>query len=250
MAKKILTFSIIFFATLLFVAIPANAAPAYVQGKYGECTGTSCSVSLNQVTPGNLLVAVLRDGGIGKVPTCTSGGRTFTLDDSESYEWTLAVLSLPNAAGGSTSVSCTYSQSTDQIRMTILEFSGVAASFPKVDTATNSTSGVPSAGPVTTTSANNLLLFAAASDGDSYHTVPQPGSGYTLIDLWSGSASDPDKTAEEWRVAATAGNYNGAFATVSANPYCAVLVAYKPADSGGPGSDTTPPSAPSGLLIQ
>lgn len=224
------------------------AAPAYVQGRYGESTGTQITVSYpSSVTAGSLLVVINRDGGVDQTPTCTSGGRTFSVAATESYDWRLAVSYLPNAAGGSTSVTCTYASSTDQIRTTVLEFSGVATSSPLVDTATNMATGIPSAGPVTTTAANSLLVFAAASDSDSYHTVPQPSSGWTLINLWTGSNDDPDKTAEEWRVAATAGDYNGSFATVSANPYAAVLVAFAPSGSG---SDTTAPQLSGNPTIQ
>jgi hypothetical protein len=232
-----LTLSILTLVLLIIIPAYVNAAPAYVQGNYTEDVGTSASVSFNNnVTSGNLLVVVIRNG-VTVSSTCTSGGRTFALDRHHSVlGWSLDVHSLPNAAGGATSVNCTINQSTDQLRMTVLEFSGVATSSPTHKVTSDDGSGIANAGSVTTTVNNCLLLVAAASDGDAYHTIPNPGSGYTLIDIWAvapGTVSDPDKTAEEWRVATTAGTYGGPFSSVSSD-YAAVLVAYLPADGVPP----------------
>ena len=243
-----ITIKALTFLTILISSFSAWAAPAYVQGNYREAVGTKGSASFSDpVLAGSLLVVVLRDGGANANVTCTSGGRSFTLDAHESFlGWGFNVLSLPNAAGGATSVSCTLNKSTDQIRMTVLEFSGVATSSPTVDTATDTGSGLPSAGPVTTKEANSLLVFAAASDGDAYHSVPKSASGWTLINLWFGGAGEPDKTAEEWRIAANAGSYNGSYSSVSSD-YAAILVAYAPSGTQSPTSNK--PNPPDNLRV-
>jgi hypothetical protein len=107
----------------------------------------------------------------------------------------------------------------------------------------NEGSGIPNPGSLTTTINNALIVVAAATDGDEYHTKPNPGAGYTLIDLWAlfSPTSAPDKTAEQWRVAANAGIYNGAFGSVSAGYYAAIMVVYAP---GGSSPTPTPTATP------
>jgi hypothetical protein len=127
-----------------------------------------------------------------------------------------------------------------------MEFSGVATSSATVDTTTaeGPPPPIPTTGSVTTVDANSLLFFAAGSDSDEYHRIPNPGSGWTLIDLWDVAPEPPDKTAGQYRIASTAKDYSGAFSSVSVGWWAAILVAYAP-DSG---PDTTPPTMTSATI--
>lgn len=209
----------------------AHAAPAFIQANYGEAFPlTQCSVAFDDpVTAGSLLVVVIRMSNGGRA-TVTSGGRTFDLDKRQlpNSNWSFEIHSLANAAGGATTITANVTGGGDQIRMSILEFSGVATSSP-----VHQTSGARgigrniSAGNVTTTIENGLLVFAAATDSDEFHSQPTPGSGYTLVVFSQLEPNAPDKTAIEYQGPVTAGTYSGAMTDDQTPIWAAILVAYK-----------------------
>src|SRR4051794_25435934 len=97
---------------------------AFVQG--AAVDGATSLAFGSNVTPGSLLVAIIRRGGASSQPTALSGGGTWTKDEEVAVgvDHTLAVWSCPNASGGATTVSQTGGAGTS--RFAILEASGIA----------------------------------------------------------------------------------------------------------------------------
>jgi hypothetical protein len=250
MKKFLVVLSSVLLIALLLLPISSNAAPAYVQGYYNERAGTWNTVSFqDDVTAGSMLIVYTRNGG-NVTTSCVSGGRSFVLDNHIGPimgDWTLDILSLTNAAGGPTSVTCTVSSSVDLIRMSVLEFSGVGTNPLKHKTASAQGGTNPNinSGNVVTTVPNVLLVAAAGSDSDEFKGTPTPGPGYTLIDNFGLTGSNiPDKTEAEWRAVSSTGTYNGTFSGISCD-WAIILTAYEIGDAG---PDVTPPTLQSSTI--
>jgi len=229
---------------IILVFIPAWAwAADFVQTKYGEAypSTTKALTFDGPVTAGNLLIVVLRIGSDDTV-TVTSGGRTFTQDSHVDHvlgDWGLSVHSLANASGGSTMITATKTGSPDVIRMSIIEYSGLATSNPTHKTVSNSaTSGTGNAGSVTTTIDGCLLFCAVATDSDGLGFSVL--DGYTLREFDMSPTAEPDKTAFEDKIATTAGTYSGRM-SLNSDTWAAILVAYAPSGQGEGVAKPNPP---------
>ena len=234
----------LFFAIVLLLTIPAYVTAAYVQGYYGESASPPASTAQvtfqKDVTAGNLLICVLKIK-TDVSATVTAGAQTFSLTKNQPSGvsgWAVNVYSLPNATGGPTTVNAS-APGGDHIRMSILEYSGIATSSPvhKTVSAEDYGSSV-NAGQFTTTIANCTLFVVVGTDTDGEGF--SAGSGFTLRDFGIPQPNTPDKSAVEDNVAVDAGTYSGTM-SISRDSWAAVLVAYKPSD--------TPLAAPKNLRI-
>lgn len=175
---------------LLSICLPARAALSVVQAQSAETvsgsTSTTQSVNIN-TTAGNLLVAFIRQG--------SDNTSTVTVSDSASQTWTQVSSSpvhssqtnftgymfyIPNSAAVA-SVTVTFSVAVKNRSITVYEISGAATSSPLDGNVSSSTSVAATSltsGSLTTTNANDILLYGVSPDGASGgFTV---GSGFTF----------------------------------------------------------------------
>lgn len=130
-----------------------------------------------------------------------------------------------NVAGGNTSVKVNFAGAPDSSCVEFFEVSGLAASSSRdVSAAANFTNtGTPSAGAVTTSLANDLLIGILAEHPSV--TIFTPASGYAALfsdtTNWRGAA--------EFRVAGPAGSYPDGWNLSPANSGAALLLAFKAA---------------------
>jgi hypothetical protein len=237
------------FATITLISSSAYAGPAFVQVSFDEgYPVTSQTVTFrNPVQAGSLLVLAMRlstDGGATSVTS--TGGRTWTRDHRQLSFLGLAfeVWSLPNAPAGTTTVTSQISGSATSVRMFVAEYSGIAATSPRLTStsATAPASGTVDTGPVTTTVDNNLVFVAVATDSDLMGWTA--GSGFTLRPAYRPTGLPSDKVIVEDRVALTAGTLRGTM-TIKPDTWAAILVVYRA--SGG--STLSPPAAASNVRI-
>jgi hypothetical protein len=113
--------------------------------------------------------------------------------------------------------------------------------------ALNPSGGPPltgSAGSVTTTIPNCLIIVGCRTDSDFLGW--SPGPGYTMRDD-PNSGEEPDqKVGVEERIAAAPGTYSGTF-TFNSDICACGMVAYAPHEGGPVGS---PPLPPTGLRVR
>jgi hypothetical protein len=208
-------------------------------------------VSGKLVKPGSLIVVTTRsdnnNGPVTSVTTIPAGSQPCALarrHQSVTGFW-LDVWFCPNAVGGLTNVTVKLSGPSDQMRIALAEYSGIAASNPVDNVASGTgTSATANAGSITTLGANRLIHVAVGSDGNDDADRFTPGSGYTIHNL----GPDPDgsdKTMTEHRSAATAGSYGATMGNVN-DSWAAVAVAFK---ASGSGTTNPPPAAPTQVRI-
>ncbi|HEY7291368.1 MAG TPA: putative collagen-binding domain-containing protein [Vicinamibacterales bacterium] len=147
---------------------------------------------------------------------------------------TLAIFYAENVAGGANTVTVRQSTGTT-LRFAILEYSGVATTNSlDVGTAAQGTSASPSSGTVSTTASGDLLLGAIVSaDGETYGA----GSGFALRDAVP--ASPNTKLVTEERIQSAAGAASATATLSAANPWGAVVAAFRPASAATPTADLT-----------
>jgi hypothetical protein len=130
-----------------------------------------------------------------------------------------------NVAGGNTSVKVTFAGTPDSSCVEFFEVSGLAASSSRdVSAAASFTNAAtPSAGAVTTSLANDLLIGVLAEHPSM--TIFTPAGGYAALfsdtTNWRGAA--------EFRIAGPAGSYPDGWKLSPANSGAALLVAFKAA---------------------
>jgi chitodextrinase len=139
------------------------------------------------------------------------------------------------AAGGSNTVTVTFSTAAAYPDIRILEYSGADLSTPvDVTAASSGNSATSSSGAVTTKNATDLLFAANLV----LTTTSGPGTGFT-----NRMITNPDGDIAEDRLTTATGSYT-ATAPLSPGQWIMQMVAFKAASSGG---DTTPPTAPTNL---
>jgi hypothetical protein len=229
----------LFFVAALLIAIPTSTNAAYIQSKADDNDSTSqLSITFsNPVTAGSMLVVAIRIGNAGHATITSNPAATWTEDNwLQYYGWSVSVLSAPNVAGGTTTVTATIPGPADVVRMTIHEYSGMATTAPAHKRATaTGTSGTATTGSVTTTIDNCLLFCAVATDSDLLGF--KAGPGYTL------RANGGEKIQTEDGGPVAAGTYSGTM-SLNSDTWAAILVAYKP-ENGSPAA----PAAPKNLQI-
>lgn len=206
---------------------------AFVQTNHGtngntQATGIDCAFSSN-VTSGNLIVAVAM---------WSFSGTTFTVSDTQSNTYTLAVgpieagdydrmkiyYTFASATGSLTVSTSATGVGSDGMDLLILEYSGVA-SAGQTD-ATASSTAVNANVSITTVTDHDLVFAALVTNGSGDNAA---GSGWTSRAAYAGNSyiCAVDKTD-----ATPAGTFTGQFATPAAGTqYAKGAVAFKP--SGG-----------------
>ena len=128
-----------------------------------------------------------------------------------------------NVAGGNTSVKVTFAGTPDSSCVEFFEVSGLAASASRdVSAAANFTNtATPTAGAVTTSLANDLLIGVLAENPSTTIFTPDGGFASLFSDTthWRGAA--------EFRVAGPAGSYADGWSLSPANSGAALLMAFK-----------------------
>lgn len=146
-------------------------------------SGTSQAVSIT-TTAGNLIVACEGNGtsSTGNTTVTDSASQTWTLIDSTSPTTTAEVSAYYKASSSAlTSVTCHYTGTTSNAPCVVAEFSGASATPFDVSVGkANPSSGqtpFPS-GSLTTTQANEVLLFCGRASANQTSYTPQ--GGYTV----------------------------------------------------------------------
>lgn len=232
---------------ILVLFLYVNTYSALVQAMYNEVNpSTGGSVTLQSPsTAGNLLIFVTRPSDGTDDFVVTAGGETFTKVTSEpgASTYGLSVYALWNAPS-ITTVTQTGGDTSDQQRMSVVEFSGVATSGTVIEDFNSGSGfaagGVLNAGNVDTLTDNTLLVMIGATDSDEFHSVPVPSEGWNLID-WDGPSppnlpdgSDPDKSAIMWKVAGSIGNYGGTMDDDQDPIWSAIIVSFKSTEESEP----------------
>jgi outer membrane protein assembly factor BamB len=183
---------------------PASAAAAYVQGRSTQVTsGRTASLAFSKAnTAGNLIVAYVVWDNRGTVKLSDTAGNTYTAAtarQSWGNGWSAEVFYAANIAARANTVKATFSTTLTSFGILYLhEYSGLVKASP-VDRSSSAvgTSAAMSSRAVTTTSANDLLFGAGASDIDV-----RKGTGFTARQAGFGNLTED-------RSVTTAGSYAG-----------------------------------------
>ena len=234
---------LLFFA----LALSASAAISFVQVNSATPQSSSTSVSVTYTSAqaaGDLNVIVVgwnnnttavnsvtdSKGNVYQLavgPTVLSG----FLSQSIYYAKNIAA-----AAAGTNSVTVQFSGATAFPDIRIVEYSGADLSNPvDVTAAATGNSASSNSGTATTTNATDLIFGAGTTT--THYTGP--GSGFTQRII-----TNPDGDIVEDRTVTAVGSYS-AVAPMASGRWAMQMVAFRTPVSGG--TDTTPPTAPSGL---
>lgn len=164
-------------------------------GQNGGGGGTFSSFS-SPPTIGNVLYAY--------VSTWASGGTTATVVDNKGNIWSLQIRAgggsgtneaaelwsaTVTATGASFTVSATTANSSADVNLTAVEFSGVSATKDQTASAVGFALTSQTAGPTSTLSSANELVLACLSAGGDATPLSSAASGYTnLVYVPNGSA--------------------------------------------------------------
>jgi len=270
--KTKIIFLIIIFALAAASATPVYAAPTFVRVAaklspndpssvvngitYNPMQGQG-KIDITGVQAGNFLVVITSLSAAQPTTVTSSTGETWINDIhstvSQNPGDSLDIFHASDVTGGSKTIYITSPQ-TRALRAVVLEYSGVAPNSPAHRTSKQSeihpSGGAPitgSAGSVTTTIPNSLIVVGCRTDSDFMGW--SPGSGYTMRTN-PNTGSEPDqKVGVEDMVAAAAGTYSGTF-TFNSDLFACGMVAYAPSEGGGGATPPAAPAAPSGLTVQ
>ncbi len=251
------------FAVPTFVRVAGKLSPNDpAQGSLDPLHGSGL-LTITGVTAGNFLVVVTALSiGDAAIPTVvTSPGETWIRDlhsythESQITGDSLDIFHVDNVSAGSKTITITSPGNTlnggRSLRAVVLEYSGVGTNSPAHKTSIASYPPAPqpaitgSAGSVTTTIPNCLIIVGCRTDSDGEGWVA--GDGYTMRTLHPNSNTEPDqKLGIEDRIAATPGTYSGTL-TFNQDIFACGMVAFAP-DGGG--STGTVPLPPSDLSVQ
>lgn len=206
------------------------------KAKSGVGSGTSVTVTLpGGTTAGNMLVAVLMsDASDTDTFTPPAGWALAVAHGFNGIGAIVAVYYLANCSAGSTSFAFTRGSGGFPFSALVAEYSGLATTSPLDKTATgDGTSGAGSAGSITTTQADELLIFAVNFDATATVTA---GSSMTLEDSLQNSGST---TAWEQRILTATGTYSPTMSQSTGAGWTAVQASFKAASGGTTNSLTT-----------
>jgi len=206
------------------------AAPAVVQ-RAPVCTSNNPApvATLNGVGAHHWLGVAISVQSYEAINSVSDGANVYLQDPkSPSVNFghgRVAFYYAENVAGGITSVKVTFAGTPDHSCVEFFEVSGLAASSSRdVSAAANFTNtATPSAGAVTTSLANDLLIGVLAENPSV--TIFTPTGGYAALfsdtTNWRGAA--------EFRIAGPAGSYPDGSNLSPTNSGAALLVAFKAA---------------------
>ncbi len=211
-----------------------------MQEKDAQVTsGTTATVTLSApTTAGNLIVVYVIWDHLGKVTLTDTSGNLYanavgpTLWSNSKYS--AQVLYAQNIKGGSNTVQATFDAPVNALGIVYAhEYSVFDRAAPlDVVAAAAGSSGSANSGSAITTSANDLLF----GGGVSASSLTKAGTGYMARSMFQGNMTEDKSGSAAGSYSATATNSSGAWAMQ--------MVAFRLASGT---SDTTPPSAPTGL---
>ncbi len=214
------------------VTVTAVAAvPAYVQGATMTSDSSSNTIArafTASTTVGNLIVAAVSWGSSAAVTCSDNRGNAYavaaTAYDSTNNQ-SLAICYAAGIAGGTTTVTATFSGSAPYLRMAVHEYSGIATSNALDVTAKNTANGTTAANAITSTAAMTTasgdLIFGAVMDTAGTTTIAA-GTGFTQ----RLSVNNKDLATED-RVQPTAGSAAATQTFGRAQRYIAMMGAFR-----------------------
>jgi chitodextrinase len=233
---------------LLALSRPTSAAIGYIQSN--SASPNNSSVSSLSVT----FTSAQTAGNFNVVALVWNTGQTISsITDTKGNSYVLAIGPTTSGAGlaaiyyakniaaataGSNTVTVTYSAATSFPDIRIAEYSGISTTSPLDVTAVATGTGTTSdSGSATTTNANDLLIGAnAVSTGTT-----GAGTGFTQRQItgWDGNILED-------RIVTATGAYNATAPLSPSGSWVMQMAAFKGASGG---SDTQPPTAPTGLQV-
>jgi DNA-binding protein YbaB len=227
-------------------ASTSTQAIAYVQGNYAVADPAStiqATYSSAQLAGDlNVVVVAWANNTVHLTSVTDSKGNSYALavGPTASQGSTQSIYYAKNiaaATAGANAVTVSFDGSAASLDVRIAEYSGVDTVSPLDQTsAAFGTSSLASTGPVTTTSANEVLVAGVYT----WTSVAGAGTGYTqrIFTTWNDSLED--------RIVTTTGSYSATAPQTSSNLWFISLATFKAATGGG-GGDTQAPTAPSNL---
>lgn len=216
---------------------PASIAHVQSSGIANDSAANFISRAFSSnVTQGNLIVAAVGFDDPGATMSCsdTRGSSytvaTFGFDPRNAHDQSLSVCYAIAASSGANTVTASFSAGTANYRrITISEYSGVAATNSLDVTATNISTATTAANnatstAATTTQAGDLIYGVASVDDGNTNAVAGTGftSRHTLID-----------TIVEDQVQSSAGTIAATFTFPEPHDYLAQMLAFKAASLPG-----------------
>jgi hypothetical protein len=200
-------------ASLTGTGTTVASGPTFVQAQNNIVTTTTAqtSLSVNITTqPGSLLVAFCREA--------SNGTDNFTVTDSAGQTWTLTSSGYTNESdtgprvgmfymansAAVTSVTVNYTTSGGVIKpgIMVFEISGAASSGVADGSVNNATPSftTSTSGSLTTTNANDILIFATDASGDE--TGWTAGAGYVIPNnsVTTGGSGSSVRMAMQYKV--------------------------------------------------
>lgn len=234
-------------ATLSVVQCVNNENTAGIDSCVATATSGTCNNALAATTTGNLLVVATREG--------RDNTSTVVISDSASGSWTQFPVSGYQSSSSSsrftmfykansvsvTSVDATWTNgASTRISITMCEIAGAATSSPlDSDVGSTNTGSVTSitSGSLTTTNANDILIFAGASSANQ--TSWTNGSNYTIQGCAPGACNISTATGSANRigiqfriVSATQSGVTTSISDTGAGNMASVFGAFKAAGAG------------------
>lgn len=212
--------------------------------------GTTATVALASTVAGNFLCIAIGGWNGAGAPTISG------VSDSVNGAWTASSFSkangnpmvalwyLKSGAGGSITVTVTFSKANIDYGLVVAEFSGGDTSSPASGTpVTNSGSGTTATAGSMTPADNDVLVLAAV-DVDSYTavTINAGAEGFTLVDSNEGPTGQPINLVYKI-ISGAPGTPVETWSFASAT-WAAGIAAYKPAAGGGGGAVAKYPRGP------
>ncbi len=231
------------FASYFVTAPKAEAAIAHVQSTYDYNLSTGSSFGkafAGSVTAGNTVIVATSTWNGGGTATVTS------VTDSQGNVYTKADEYLVNgeklavwyhigiASSGSLTVTANTGPPAD-ITIGIHEYSGIAS----IDQHTTGASGgtALSAGPVTTTSADELIFGAFNNDTGGTFT-PTVGSGFTARVQQNDNSAHEDLWTQD-KIVSSIGAYSSDMTVTPTSSWAAIIVTFAPSVATGNPFSTT-----------
>ncbi len=235
------------FSASVAVAGAAGNSISLVQSNALQGSGVrSVSVGFSSPnTSGNLIVAFVR---------MSSASQTVNLTDSLGNAYTDAVAQVQNSdghqvhlfyarniAGGSNSVTATFSSTNNHSWLAVYEYRGLSVTNPLDRTASSQGSNaLPNTGATAATISQNELVFSGLGLPYSYSGTVSPGGSYTLLQQDTATS----RAASEAQVVGATGSYSGNFNLTASANWSAVVATF----SGSGGTTVSSPSITTSTL--
>ncbi len=256
MKKYLIVLPLVCFGMFIATSKDAHASISFVQATSTNCgTVTNCKISFpSNTNAGDLFVVGIRVGGgagaADPVTVTSTQSDTFVqvVEKNQTSDGTGYIFYAKNVAGGTTSINVHLS-SSQSVRMSILEYSGIDTSSPLDATSTTSaSSGTTLTVPTSSTSAANELIFGFGTTGNNVANSFTAGSGYTIrTSVSCGTATCI--AAEDQIVSNTTTSANTKFTITNSDAWTDGMATFKATLPGTPGTPTYTNVATSTLTV-